>query len=81
MRNSSKRKLNHRSAQSIRYARRFQELRACLRRLYQLPTVGEWDRLLMEEASGRFYTKTESAAAIGLTREGYRRKLLRMGLG
>jgi hypothetical protein len=46
----------------------------------QLPTVYDWDRLLMEEASTRFYTKTDSAAAIGLTREGYRRKLQRMGL-
>lgn len=46
----------------------------------QMPTVEEWDRLLMAEASARFYTKTDSAAAIGLTREGYRRKLQRMRL-
>ncbi len=60
--------------------RRFGQLRGCLQELRQLPTVGEWDRLLMEEATRRFYTKTESAAALGLTREGYRRKLLRMGI-
>ncbi len=61
-------------------ARRFSPLRGCLQNLRQLPTVEEWDRLLMEEATRRYPTKTESAAALGLTREGYRRKLVRMGL-
>lgn len=60
--------------------RRHNEARAYLRRVKLIPTAAEWDRLLMEEASRRFYTKTESAAALGLTREGYRRKLIRMGL-
>lgn len=68
------------SAASAAATRRFTPLRACLQNLKQLPTVSEWDRLLMEEATRRFSTKTESAAALGLTREGYRRKLLRMGL-
>lgn len=61
--------------------RKFTDVRVCLRRMRQMPTVEEWNRLLMEEAAARFYTKTDSAAAIGLTREGYRRKLQRMGLG
>ncbi len=60
--------------------RRYTDVRSCLRRMRQLPTMYEWSQLLMEEAAARFYTKTDSAAAIGLTREGYRRKLQRMGL-
>ena len=64
-----------------RYApRRFNEVRACLRRMKYLPTLMELDRLLMKEALERCYTKTEAASVLGLTREGLRKKLYRMGL-
>ena len=45
-----------------------------------LPTLMELDRLLMKEALERCYTKTEAASVLGLTREGLRKKLYRMGL-
>jgi DNA-binding protein Fis len=46
----------------------------------ELPTLWDLERILMEEAIQRYWTKTEAAQAVGLTREGYRRKLIRMGL-
>ncbi len=40
----------------------------------------EWDRLLLDELFRRFATKTEAAEALGLSREGLRKKLVRMGV-
>lgn len=46
----------------------------------QLPVIRQWESLLVDEVRKRFPTKTEQAQALGLTREGYRKKLVRMGL-
>ena len=46
-----------------------------------MPTRGEWHILLRDEAVRRYNgNKTQAAAAIGLTREGFWKKLVRMGL-
>jgi len=45
-----------------------------------LPTLEELERLLVVEAMRRCRTKTAAAAAVGITREGFRKKLVRMRL-
>jgi hypothetical protein len=47
----------------------------------RLPAIRQWESLLVDEVLQRFPTRTEQAQALGLTREGYRKKLNRMGLG
>ena len=42
--------------------------------------LAEVERVLLEEAFKRHGTKTDAAAAVGLTREGFRMKLIRMGI-
>lgn len=54
--------------------------RTYLRGLKMPPTIWEWESLLVDEVLWRFPTKTEAAAALGLSREGFRKKLIRMGL-
>lgn len=60
--------------------RRFPEIRACLRGSRNIPTVSEWERILLEESLRRFPTKTQAAAEIGLTRQGFGKKIDRMGI-
>ncbi len=60
--------------------RRFPDLRNCLRDSRQMPTIAEWERILLEEALRRYPTKTRAAAAVGLTRQGFGKKIDRMGL-
>lgn len=78
-RNSGRRLAPQRSPKQSK-ARDFPQFRTCLRKADPLPTIWDVDRLLMEEALRRFDTKTAAAQAIGLTREGFRKKILRMGL-
>jgi transcriptional regulator with AAA-type ATPase domain len=60
---------------------KYHAIRAWLRWFRRMPTMGEWHILLMDEAVRRYNgNKTQAAAAIGLTREGFRKKLVRMGL-
>ena len=60
----------------------FKEARRFLANLRdeQVPRVWEWESLLVDEVLERFPTKSAQAEALGLSREGYRKKLLRMGL-
>jgi hypothetical protein len=60
--------------------RRFPEIRACLRSARHIPTIEEWDRILLEESLRRFPTKTRAASEIGLTRQGFGKKINRMGI-
>lgn len=49
------------------------------RRLKTLPSIGQMERLLIEEAMYRTGdNKTHSAEILGLTREGLRKKMLRV---
>lgn len=57
--------------QSHRLVRRY------LDGLGTLPTFQQWETLLIDAAMKRRITKTDQAAALGLSREGWRRKLLR----
>ncbi len=50
-------------------------------RLDPFPRITEVERLLIEEAMVRFGSKTAAAAALGMTREGLRKKMIRLGLG
>jgi len=60
---------------------KYHAIRAWLRWFRRMPTMREWHILLMDEAVRRYNgNKTQAAAAIGLTREGFRKKLVRMGL-
>ncbi len=59
---------------------KYQAVRAWLRWFKRLPTMFEWEYLLVDEAMNRYQNKTHAAAAVGLTREGFRKKLIRMGL-
>lgn len=60
--------------------RRFPEIRACLRDSRHIPTIAEWERILLEESLRRYPTKTQAAAEIGLTRQGFGKKIDRMGI-
>lgn len=52
------------------------------RRLKTLPTIGQIERVLIEEVLRRTdWNKTRAAKALDITREGLRKKLFRMGLG
>lgn len=53
--------------------------RVALRRMRVPPSLWEWEYLLMEEILARYPTKTEAAQVLGLSREGFRKKLIRMG--
>ncbi len=49
------------------------------RRLKNLPTIGQIERLLIEECLRRNWdNKSETARQLGMTREGLRKKLHRM---
>ncbi len=69
-----------RLARKARRLRTHPRLRAFLRRMKDLPTLEELERLLVVEAMRRCRTKTAAAAAVGITREGFRKKLVRMRL-
>ena len=58
---------------------KYHAIRAWLRWFPRMPTMFEWEYLLVDEAMNRYQNKTHAAAAVGLTREGFRKKLLRMG--
>lgn len=60
--------------------RRFPDIRACLKDSRYIPTIEEWERILLEESLRRFPTKTQAAAEIGLTRQGFGKKIDRMGI-
>jgi hypothetical protein len=60
---------------------KFPRIGGALRLAKNLPTIEEWDYLLMKEAYTRYRNKTQAAAALGLTREGFRKKLDGLGLG
>ncbi len=72
--------LSHKPRSSRNGVRRFPDLRNCLRGSRQMPTIAEWERILLEEALRRYPTKTQAAAAVGLTRQGFGKKIDRMGL-
>jgi DNA-binding protein Fis len=59
---------------------KYHAVRAWLRWFKRLPTMFEWEYLLVDEAMNRYQNKTHAAAAVGLTREGFRKKLIRMGI-
>ena len=59
---------------------KYHAIRSWLRWFKRLPTMFEWEYLLVDEAMSRYRNKTHAAAAVGLTREGFRKKLIRMGI-
>lgn len=69
-----------RASRPVRSVPKYHAIRSWLRWFKRLPTMFEWEYLLVDEAMLRYQNKTHAAAAVGLTREGFRKKLIRMGL-
>lgn len=78
--NGSRHAAHRRAPGKATGVRRFPDIRACLRGSRSIPTIAEWERILLEESLRRFPTKTQAAAEIGLTRQGFGKKIDRMGI-
>ncbi len=55
-------------------------LRASLRSMAKMPTFDEMDYIMVEEAMRRFWLKGDAALALGISREGFRKKVNRLRL-
>lgn len=69
-----------RAQRTRRPVRKLQPIRQWLRYFREMPTIFEWEYILLDEALARYQNKTHAAEALGITREGLRKKLIRMGL-
>ncbi len=49
-------------------------------RMQRLPQLQELEKMLIQEAMGRFSNKTKMARVLGITREGLRKKIIRFNL-
>lgn len=79
-RNGSRYAAHRKGPGRVANPRRFMEIRACLRGSRRIPTIEEWERILLEESRRRYPTKTQAAAEVGLTRQGFGKKIDRMGI-
>jgi DNA-binding NtrC family response regulator len=70
-----------RGSRAARPVPKYKPIREWLGWLQELPTMYQWEAVLMEEVMRRCDgNKSHAARTVGLTREGFRKKLLRMGL-